>query len=82
VVTNILQVALDAKLLGRRHKQGFQHEINQYDILNLDDPKAEYMSTDTTQLNSTGVFRHVLDLKLNSTDLRAPSPVLSSRDPV
>jgi hypothetical protein len=53
-------------------------------------PKAEYMSTDTTQLNSTGqflstclrlvsfmsvqlnttgVFRHVLDLKLNSTEL-------------
>jgi hypothetical protein len=29
--------------------------------------KAEYMSTDTTQLNPTGVFRHVLNLKLNST---------------
>jgi hypothetical protein len=39
----------------------------------------------TTQLNSTGVFRRVLNLKLtqlNSNDLRAPSPVLGSRDPL
>jgi hypothetical protein len=41
----------------------------------------------STQLNSTGFFRHVLDLKLNSTQLicalrRQSSSVLSSRDPV
>jgi hypothetical protein len=33
--------------------------------------KTQLNSTqrNTTQLNSTGVFRHVLDLKLNSTQL-------------
>jgi hypothetical protein len=39
------------------------------------------MCSTETQLNSAGVS-HVLNLKLNSTDLRVPPPVLDSREPV